>query len=84
MICRSTSCRVTWIKNKAEFISDNKCLFVLRSNRTYTRIYTHDLLIAKLAAYGLDINSLALLYNYLNSHYKSVKIGSRRSTARKD
>ena len=29
----------------------------------------HDLLIAKLEAYGLDMNSLALLYSYLNNYY---------------
>ena len=40
VICMSTSCRTTWIKNKAEFISEYMCLFVLRSNRIYTRIYT--------------------------------------------
>ena len=43
----------------------------------------HDLLIAKLEAYGLDINSLALLYSYLNNRCQRVKIGSHRSTARK-
>ena len=43
----------------------------------------HDLLIAKLAAYGLDISSLSLLYSYLDNHYQRVKIGSHRSTARK-
>ena len=43
----------------------------------------HDLLIAKLEAYGLDMNSLALLSSYLNNRYQRVKIGSHRSTARK-
>ena len=43
----------------------------------------HDLLIAKLEAYGLDINSLALLYSYLNNRCQRVKIGSHRSIARK-
>ena len=43
----------------------------------------HDLLIAKLAAYGLDISSLSLLYSYLNNRYQRVKIGSHRYTARK-
>ena len=43
----------------------------------------HDLLIAKLEAYRLDMNSLASLHSYLNKRYQRVKIGSQRSTARK-
>ena len=43
----------------------------------------HDLLITKLAAYGLDISSLRLLYSYLSNRYQRVKIGSHRSAARK-
>ena len=29
----------------------------------------HDLLIAKLAAYGFSVNSLSLMYDYLNNRY---------------
>ena len=36
----------------------------------------HDLLIAKLAAYGLNMDSLRLLYSYLSKRYQRVKIGS--------
>ena len=39
VIYTSTSCRVTWIKKKAEFISEHTCLSVLRSSRIYSRIY---------------------------------------------
>ena len=39
----------------------------------------HDLLIAKLAAYGLDFNSLSLLYDYLSKRYHRVKIGNTYS-----
>ena len=42
----------------------------------------HDLLIAKLAAYGFRINSLCLMYYYLNNRYQRVKIGSIRSSPR--
>ena len=42
----------------------------------------HDLLIAKLEAYGLDVNSLRLMYSYLDSRIQRVKIGSHRSTAK--
>ena len=34
----------------------------------------HDLLIAKLGAYGLDQNSLILLMSYLKDRRQSVKI----------
>ena len=34
----------------------------------------HDLLIAKLEAYGLDVNSLRLMYSYLDSRLQRVKI----------
>ena len=43
----------------------------------------HDLLLAKLAAYGFSINSLCLMYDYLNNRYQRVKIGSIRSSPRK-
>ena len=43
----------------------------------------HDLLIAKLVAYGFSINSLCLMYDYLNNRYERVKIGSIRSSPRK-
>ena len=39
----------------------------------------HDLLIAKLEAYGLDVNSLRLMYSYLDSRLQRVKIGSHRN-----
>ena len=36
----------------------------------------HDLLIAKLAAYGVDHASLSLIYDYLSSRFHRVKIGA--------
>ena len=36
----------------------------------------HDLLIAKLAAYGFNMDSLKLLYSYLSKRYQRVRIGS--------
>ena len=36
----------------------------------------HDLLIAKLAAYGFSLDSLKLLHSYLSNRYQRVKIGS--------
>ena len=42
----------------------------------------HDLLFAKLEAYGLDVNSNRTTYSYLDSRHQRVKIGSHRSTAK--
>ena len=36
----------------------------------------HDLLIAKVAAYGVDLSSLILLYDYLSDRSQRVKVGS--------
>ena len=36
----------------------------------------HDLIIAKLAAYGFDTNALRLIYNYLSNRKQRVKINS--------
>ena len=36
----------------------------------------HDLLIAKLAAYGVDFSSLCLINNYLTNRFHRVKIGT--------
>ena len=43
----------------------------------------HNLLIAKLEAYGFDLNSLCLMYSYLDGRHQRVKIGSHRSTAKR-
>ena len=43
----------------------------------------HDLLIAKLDAYGFHFNSLCLMYSYLDGRHQRVKIGSHRSTAKR-
>ena len=39
----------------------------------------HDLLIAKIAAYGADHSSLRLLHDYLSNRLYRVKIGSGSS-----
>ena len=40
----------------------------------------HDLLIAKLEAYGFSNSSLLLIYDYLSGRKQRVKIGSEYST----
>ena len=39
----------------------------------------HDLLIAKLEAYVFELNSLKLMYSYLNDRSQRVKVASDRS-----
>ena len=39
----------------------------------------HDLIIAKLAAYGFDTNALKLIHNYLSNRKKRVKVSSTYS-----
>ena len=41
---------------------------------------SHDLLIAKLAAYGFDYNSIKLLYSYLTNRHQRVRLNSNYST----
>ena len=40
----------------------------------------HELLIAKLNAYGFDYNSIKLLYNYLTGRFQRVRVNSRYSS----
>ena len=43
---------------------------------------SHELLIAKLEAYGFDEKSLKLIYNYLSNHKQRVKINNSYSSWR--
>ena len=43
----------------------------------------HDLVIAKLEAYGFNNNSLQLIFSFLQSRYQRVKIGSYKSRRQK-
>ena len=40
----------------------------------------HDLLIVKLDAYGVGIDSLTLIYSYLTDRKQKVKVGNSLST----
>ena len=43
----------------------------------------HDLLIAKLETYGVNNDSLQLIFSFLQSRYQRVKIGSYKSRRKK-
>ena len=40
----------------------------------------HELLIAKLYAYGFDLNSIKLIHNYLSNRFQRVKVNSKYSS----
>ena len=39
-------------------------------------LWEHDLLIAKMDAYGFDFNTLVFFYSYLNRRHQNVKINN--------
>ena len=41
---------------------------------------SHELLIAKLEAYGLDYTPLKLMHSYLNDRYQRVRVNSKYSS----
>ena len=43
----------------------------------------HDLVIAKLHAYGFEIQALKLIYSYLSNRFQSVKVKDTYSSANK-
>ena len=54
-------------------------LFMIDLSKAFDCI-SHELLIAKLDAYGVDTSSLKLIYSYLNERKQRVKINSDYST----
>ena len=49
----------------------------------YNHYLPHDLLIAKLEAYGFNYDSLQFVCSYLESRHHRVKIGSYKSSPKK-
>ena len=61
---------------------DNKCcsgLLLTDLSKAFDCL-SHDLLIAKIAAYGFDYNSTKLIHSYLTKRYQRVRINSEYST----
>ena len=51
---------------------------LMDSSKAYDYV-SHDLIIAKLQAYGVGVNSLRLIQNYLSQRKQKVKVGSSSS-----
>ena len=67
-------CSITMLE-KWRTSADNKLIAgILLTDLSKT--FIHDLLIAKLHAYGFDYNALLLIHNYLYNHNQGVKVNS--------
>ena len=67
---------------KMKITRDRKgfCAAVLTDLSKDSECICHDLLIAKLNAYGLERNALKLAYDYLSNRSQKTKVGSSFST----
>ena len=63
---------------KMKTARDNKqfCAAILTNLSKAFDCICHDLLIAKLNAYGVDQNALKLVYDYLSDRSRKIKVGS--------
>ena len=65
--------------NKSLDKKENVGLVMMDLSKAFDCI-SHDLLIAKLYAYGFDKNSIRLIYSYLKGRHQRVKINSEYSS----
>ena len=73
--------RVTEIWKKCLDISGTIGTILMGLSKAYDCI-SHDLLIAKIEAYGFHRNALKLVYSFLKNRMQRVKIGSTYSSAK--
>ena len=74
-------CLATMLEKWRETIDKGDCFGALLTylSKAFDCIF-HDLLIAKLHAYGVDMKPLKFLYSYLNGRKKRVKINDKYSS----
>ena len=77
----SQHCLATMLEKWRETIDKGDCFGALLTDLSKAfDCILHDLLIAKLHAYGVDMKSLRFLYSYLNGRRQRVKINDKYSS----
>ena len=77
-------CLPMMLESWKEAVDKNKAFGALMTNLSKPFDYlSHDLLIAKLHAYGIDLLSLKLLQDYLSNRWQKTKVNSKLSSWKK-
>ena len=77
----SQHCLATMLEKWRETIDKGDCFGALLTDLSKAfDCILHDLLIAKLHAYGVEMKSLRFLYSYLNGREQRVKINDKYSS----
>ena len=72
---------IRMIENWTKHLNDSKCVGTIQMDLSKAfDCIPHDLLIAKLHAYGLTYDALALIYTYLKNRKQAVKINNSISS----
>ena len=79
--CKTQNCLLLMLEIWKGAADNNKALGALLTDLSQAfDCVSHDLLIAKLQAYGLNIDSLNILQDYLNNRKQSTKVDSSYSS----
>ena len=77
---RTQHCLLLILEKWKRAVDNNKVFGALLTNLSKAfDCISHDLLIAKLNAYGLSLSALKLMHSYLQNHKQRIKIGSSYS-----
>ena len=77
-------CLLMMLESWKEAVDKNKAFGALmRSLSKAFHCLSHDLLMAKLHAYGIDLSSLKLLQDYLSNRWRRTKVDSKFSSWKK-
>ena len=77
-------CPLMMLESWKELVDKNKAFGELMTDLSQGfDCLSHDLLIAKLHAYGIDLSSLELLQDYLSNHWQRTKVESKFNSWKK-